>query len=132
MVLLGRNCKGNAIIEFALLLPLLLLIVFGITEFGRAWMTVNVMATATREGARLAVVTGPDVPAVQQRVTDVLDAANITPTSITVAGPDPLDPERKVTVTVSADFAVIPGQILGSFSGTIPLQASTSMRHESF
>jgi Flp pilus assembly protein TadG len=132
VVFLRRDCRGNAVIEFALILPLLLLIVFGITEFGRAWMTVNVMATATREGARLAVVTGPDVPAVEQRVTNILDAANITPTSITVEGPDPLDPERKVTVTVQSDFAVIPGQILGSFTGTIPLQASTSMRHESF
>ena len=129
---LRGNCKGNAVIEFAVILPLLLLVVFGITEFGRAWMTVNVMAAATREGARLAVVTGPDVAAVEQRVTEVLDAARITATSITVDGPDPLDPHRRVTVTVNTDFTVIPGEILGSFNGTIPLQASTSMRHESY
>ena len=132
MGLLKHNCRGNAVIEFAVILPFLLLVVFGITEFGRAWMTVNIMATATREGARLAVVTGPDVAAVEQRVTEVLDAARITATSITVEGPDALDPQRRVTVTVNTDFNVIPGQILGSFNGTIPLQASTSMRHESY
>jgi Flp pilus assembly protein TadG len=129
---LRSNNRGNAVVEFALILPLLLLIVFGITEFGRAWMVVNVMATASREGARLAVVTGPDVAAVEQRVTEVLDAARITATSITVVGPDPHDPHRRVTVTVRSDFTVIPGEILGSFRGTIPLEASTSMRHESY
>jgi Flp pilus assembly protein TadG len=105
------------------------MVVFGITEFGRAWMTVNVMHTATREGARLAVVTGPDTTAVKARVTEMLNAASITPTSISVSGPDP---DRKVTVSVTTDFTVIPGQILGTFQGTIGLSASTSMRHESF
>lgn len=119
-------------IEFALILPLLLLVVFGITEFGRAWLTVNVLSTAAREGARLAVVTGPDVPAVETRVGEVCAAAAIAPTGITVTGPDPGDSQRRVTVTVSADFTVIPGTILGAFTGTIPLQASTSMRHEGF
>ena len=127
-----RYSRGNAVVEFAIILPILLLVLFGITEFGRAWMTVNVLYTACREGARLAVVTGPDVPAVIARVQDVLDAATITATSISVTGPDPGDTQRRVTVTASADFAVIPGNILGPFSGTIPLQASTSMRHEGF
>jgi Flp pilus assembly protein TadG len=120
------------VVEMAVILPLLLLLVFGITEFGRAWMTVNLMATATREGARLAVVTAPSVPDVTARVTDVLAAAGITPTSITVTGPDPADPNRAVRVAVTVDFTVIPGTILGTFSGTIPLSASTTMRHESY
>jgi len=126
-----RDRSGNSVIEFALVLPLLLLVVFGITEFGRAWFVVNALAAASREGVRLAVVTGPDVAAVTTRVEEVLDAAIITPTSVVVTGPVAGDPQRRVTVTVTADFTVIPGEILGSFSGTIPLQASTSMRHES-
>jgi Flp pilus assembly protein TadG len=114
----------------ALVLPMLLLLVFGITEFGRAWMTLNVMHTASREGVRLAVVTGPDVTAVETRVTEVCNAAVITPTSITVTGPVSGDLARRVTVTVTSDFTVIPGKILGTFQGTIPLSASTTMRHE--
>lgn len=112
----------------ALLLPILLMVVFGITEFGRAWMTVNVMHTATREGARLAVVTGPDTTRVKNRVIEVLSAASITPKTVSVSGPDA---ENHVTVTAITDFTVIPGQILGTFQGTIELSASTSMRHES-
>jgi len=129
-LVLVNNRRGNAVVEMALVLPMLLLLVFGITEFGRAWMTVNVMHTASREGVRLAVVTGPDVTAVETRVTEVCNAAVITPTSITVVGPVAGDLARRVTVTVTADFTVIPGKILGTFQGTIPLSASTTMRHE--
>jgi Flp pilus assembly protein TadG len=105
-----------------------LVIVFGITEFGRAWMTMNVLTSAAREGCRLAVVTQPDVDAVIARVDQVCNAAKITPTSITVVGPDV---DNRVTVTVNADFQVVTGTILGSFSGVIPLTATSIMRHES-
>lgn len=114
------------------MLPLLLLIVFGITEFGRAWMTVNVISGAAREGARLAAVTGPDVDAVQNRVTDVCTSAGITPSNIVITPPDPNDPERRVTVLVETDFTIIPGRILGTFSGTVPLRSTMVMRHETF
>jgi Flp pilus assembly protein TadG len=109
---------------------LLLGLVFGITEFGRAWMTLNIMHTATREGARLAVVTEPDVARVTARVQEVLDAARVPSTAITVTGPS--DPDRQVTVTVTSDFVIIPGEIMSTFNGTVPLSASTTMRHESF
>ena len=127
-----RSNRGNSVIEFALILPILLMVLFGITEFGRAFMTSNVLYTACREGARLAVVTGPDVPAVIARVEDVLDAAKITATLITVVGPDSLDTQRRVTVTASMNFEVFSGNVLWPFTGVIPLQASTSMRHERF
>ncbi len=133
MVSLVRNNRGNAVIEFALVLPLILLLIYGITEFGRAWMTINVMHSAAREGVRLAVVSAPDVTAVEARVNQVCGAAGITPTSIVVSGPDPNDPDRKVTVTVQATFQVIPGNPdHWTMTGSIPLSASTTMRHEAF
>jgi Flp pilus assembly protein TadG len=127
-----RSDRGQALIEFALVLPLLLLLVFGITEFSRAWMTVNVLTSAAREGARLAVVTEPDQDRVIARVNEVCTSSRVTPTAITITGPDPADVERRVTVEVEADFQVLPGEILGTFSGTIPLRARSIMRHESF
>ena len=132
LVSLARNSRGQSVIEFALVLPLLLVVVFGITEFGRAWMTMNLLTTAAREGARLAVVTAPDVARVTARVTQVCAAGRITPTNITVTGPDSTDPDRRVTVTVEANFQVVTGTILNTFSGTIPLRANATMRHESF
>jgi Flp pilus assembly protein TadG len=48
--------KGVAAVEFAILLPLLLLIVFGITEFGRALYNYNTLVKATRDAARYAMM----------------------------------------------------------------------------
>ena len=81
MISLIRQKRGQSVVEFALVFPLLLLVLFGITEFGRAWATQNVLTSAAREGARLAIVTAPDVTLVAARVTDVCTAAGITPSS---------------------------------------------------
>jgi Flp pilus assembly protein TadG len=123
------DSRGNALVEFALLFPLLLLVLFGITEFGRALSTVQTLNAAAREGARIAMVTSPDADLVNARVNEVLTAAGITPTAITIAGPDGTA-ESTVQVTVQADFDVLTGSILGTFSGTIPLSGSAVMRHE--
>ena len=54
-----ENEKGQSLVEFALVVPLLLLLVFGIAEFGRAWMTKNILTGAAREAVRLAAVPAP-------------------------------------------------------------------------
>ena len=51
--------QGQTLIETAIILVLLLLIVFGITEFARAWFTKNSLKNSARQGARVAVVTPP-------------------------------------------------------------------------
>ncbi|HEX7119425.1 MAG TPA: TadE/TadG family type IV pilus assembly protein [Longimicrobiales bacterium] len=51
-----RRERGQALVEFALILPLLLLLVIGLVEFGRAWNAFQVITDAAREGARTAVV----------------------------------------------------------------------------
>lgn len=51
----GLRGEGGAIaVEFAIILPVLLLLVFGIVDFGHAWYMKHVMQTACREGARYA------------------------------------------------------------------------------
>jgi Flp pilus assembly protein TadG len=52
-----RDDSGAAMVEFAIVLPLILLLLFGIMEFGRAWNVKQVLTDAAREGARVAVVT---------------------------------------------------------------------------
>ncbi|MFN2421399.1 MAG: TadE/TadG family type IV pilus assembly protein, partial [Gemmatimonadota bacterium] len=47
---------GQSLIEFAIVLPVLLALVIGIFEFGRAWNVYQVITNAAREGARTAVV----------------------------------------------------------------------------
>lgn len=123
------NTRGNAIIEFALVLPLLLLVIFGITELGRMVMTTNVLNTATREGARLAAVSSiSDSLAVYARVTEVLAAASIVPSSILVEYDVP---GRSVRVRATSDFEILSRSILPpALRGTIVLSGETIFRHE--
>jgi hypothetical protein len=44
--------RGVAVVEFALMLPLMLILVFVTTEFGRAYYTYNTLAKSVREAAR--------------------------------------------------------------------------------
>lgn len=50
-----RRRKGGAIVETALVLPLMLLFLFGIMEYGRYVLSVQVVTNAAREGCRYAV-----------------------------------------------------------------------------
>ncbi len=51
-----RGERGAAAVEFALVAPLLVLLICGIIDLGRAYATLNQLAAAAREGARLAAV----------------------------------------------------------------------------
>jgi Flp pilus assembly protein TadG len=67
-----RDERGAAAVEFALVLPLLVVILFGILEFGRALHISHVVTDAAREGARRAVVR--DGQNKQTTVPDVVQA----------------------------------------------------------
>jgi hypothetical protein len=54
-----RDCRGESAAEFALVLPLLLIFLFGIIDAGRFLWQVNEAEKATQAGARFAVVTNP-------------------------------------------------------------------------
>lgn len=68
MVRFRRDARGQALLEMALTLPILLLVSIGIVEFGRAYQTWQVLTNAAREGARIAVLPGTDDAAVTSRV----------------------------------------------------------------
>ncbi len=126
--LLIKDKSGQSVIEFALVLPILLLVLFGITEFGRAIMVTNVLNTASREGARLAAVSPvSDSLSVQARVVEVLDAANIDAKDITIQF---FVSDKSVEVTVTTDFEVLSGGVLDPFVGTFELRGKTVMRYE--
>jgi Flp pilus assembly protein TadG len=66
-----RRRRGNAVVELALTLGILLNLAFGIVEFGYYFFVKNTLEGAAREGARAAVVPG----AIQQNVTDAVTTA---------------------------------------------------------
>ena len=63
-----RSQKGAALLETAIVLPLILMVCVGIFEFGRAYQTWQVLTNAAREGARAAIITGTTDTDVTTRV----------------------------------------------------------------
>jgi Flp pilus assembly protein TadG len=60
--------RGNAMVEAAITLPILLLMMVGIFEVGRAYETWQVLTNAAREGARMAVMPNSDTDTVEALV----------------------------------------------------------------
>ncbi len=54
LIRVPRDARGNAVVEFALVLPLLLLLLTGITEIGRAYYQANAVEKGLRAGALFA------------------------------------------------------------------------------
>lgn len=77
----ARDERGAAAVEFALVLPLLILFTFGIIEFGRAYSAKIELTAAVREGARAAAL-GNDGVAATKGATD-LGSGTITVKPIT-------------------------------------------------
>jgi Flp pilus assembly protein TadG len=50
------SARGQGLVEFALILPVLIVIMLGIVDFGRAIYAFNSVSNAAREGARLGIV----------------------------------------------------------------------------
>lgn len=85
--------SGSAMVEFAIIAPLLFLLLFAIIDFGRALFLMNNLTSAVREGARLASVqqdptTGASHTQVQNAVnayiTNFGGAPPVTPPTVTV------------------------------------------------
>jgi len=117
----------------AFLLPVFLLLVFGVFEFARAWLVLNTLNHASREAVRLAA-TKENLKAndseVIAKAQGVAQAAGITGTAASNSSPSGSPSE--VSVTTSLNYSFMTGiTLLGfSFSGTIPMNASATMRYE--
>ncbi len=123
--------KGQGLVEFALVVPMLFILVFGTAEFGRAWMTKNILTGAAREATRLAVVRPPygGLSVAESRANQILASAGITGATVVVS--IPATEFGAVTTTVSYNFpVVIAGLIPGLNLSTIPLSSTTTMRRE--
>ncbi|MBC9732260.1 TadE/TadG family type IV pilus assembly protein [Nocardioides marmotae] len=78
-----RDGRGAAAVEFALVVPLLLFLVFGIIDFGWMLMKANLVNNAARDAARVASLSGT-YEQVDQTVDSGLAAAGISPSDVTV------------------------------------------------
>ena len=128
-----RSERGASLVEFALVFPLLITLLFGIMEAGWLFAQLTETRNAAREGARLAVVdfgSGEEVIAETcARANFSADGATVT---ITMTGDveDPLgDPTANVTVDIVKAYESLTGFLDPVFGGT-PLDSSVTMRVE--
>ena len=133
------NENGAAALEFALVLPLLLLLIFGIIEFGIILFDKAVLTNSCREGARAGIVsksprlTRPEINNIVDNCQDHLITFGASPTLVldtTPTNPAALfNDDLQVTATYNYDFFLMPSFIPG-LPQTLPITATTVMKYE--
>jgi hypothetical protein len=120
-----KNEKGQSVVEFALVVPLLLFLVIGIFEFGRAWMTKNLVTGAAREAVRMYAVKNDTVTA-EARADNVLLGGSLVLSRRTFSK-NMFD--NTVSYTITYDFPTV---IVGFIPGldNIMISSTTTMRKE--
>ena len=123
---------GAAVVEFALILPLLLLVLFGIIDFGRALNNQITLTQAAREGVRVASLrvtsTTPEAQALLAAGFRATPTVTVTVTPCGVSGSN-----ARVVVARDFTFATPMGAMAALFGvsgplGTIPMSGIGVMR----
>ena len=138
--------RGQALLETAVTLPLLLLVSVGIFEFGRAYQCWQILTNAAREGARVAVLPTSTYADAQARVTQYMQDGqigvpkgtliSIAPTTVQLSGTTTA-PGSKVTIDYPFSFIMLnpvaklvaPNTKVGASAFT--MSVSVTMRNES-
>ncbi|HEY1686658.1 MAG TPA: TadE/TadG family type IV pilus assembly protein [Tepidisphaeraceae bacterium] len=126
--------RGGALLETALVLPVLLSVTFGGVEFGYFYWTQSTIEGAARNGARAGIVSGATNTDVTTAVNAELTAAGLqtsafnivtSPTSISTATAG-----TNITVTVSSTWSQVGFKALGLISSSQSISGACVMRHE--
>lgn len=133
---LCRLCRkyrgGAAAVEFAVVAPIFLLLVFGMIEYGRLVMVQQILTNASREGARLGVLDGSTTAEVVNAVQTYLSNASVNGATVTV-NPNPPSSAgygAPVTVTVTVPFNQVSWLPSPMYLGGYTLSSVTVMRRE--
>jgi Flp pilus assembly protein TadG len=127
----ATHSRGQGLVEFALVVPLFLVLLFGMIEFGRAWMTKNILTGAAREAVRIYAVIPYDNVVAESRAVNILSSAGLDSSRWTISiYSDPVD-NTIMRTDVTYNFPVfIVGFIPGLSTNNILLATSTTMRRE--
>jgi len=134
-----RDEKGAAMVEFGLILPLLIMLLFGAIEFGLLMYNKQVITNASREGARAGIVARTPrmtTAEIQQVVNDyaadflvTFGSATAPTTTVDNSSGTSFGDDLQVTVTYQYDFLLLPNFVAG-LAGQLDLTAETVMRYE--
>ena len=124
-----KSEKGQAMVEFALVLPLLLILLCGIIDFGWLYYNQITLNNAAREGARYAVIYYDPVSDWKSAAESRMLSSMVGVGSAAAIVSDPV--EQRITASVTATPRILTGftsTILGK--QTVELHASCTMRLE--
>jgi hypothetical protein len=120
--------RAAAVVEMAVVAPLLLTVLFGIIEYGWVFSIRQALTNATREGARVAVLPGSTDEEIQTRINGYLAPLGVTTHTIELTRATPDEPVEVVHVSVPYADVTLIGEYFGSTSYN--LGSTCSMRKE--
>ena len=130
---LFKNQKGQAVVEFTLVLPILLLIICGIIEFGMLFHNQLMISSLSREGARYGVVyssVDDHLDMVEDKIYSMI-IDNTDKYSVDVRYSNPAAPRSGDIIVTIKYFATPLTPITGIFTdGEIELSSKTVMKLE--
>ncbi len=128
----SRRRRGSAVVETAVMAPLLMAMMFGMTEMGSAFLIRQTMTNAAREGARTASLPGATLNDVKAAVANTMSGASLQEGSYSVTSNistlSSNDTEVWVEVTLPFNRATFTGGMFGG--GSFNLHAKSAMRLE--
>ncbi len=125
----GSRKRGAAIVEFAVVLPLLLLLLFGIVEFGWLFMVRQTLVNAAREGCRIAVLSTATEGDRATRIGDVMEPFGVAGGGMwTFTASDITAEIQWVKISMPASAIALTGTFI--LSDGIQLEGECSMRKE--
>jgi len=124
-----RGEQGVALLEAALVLPILLMLVMGTVDLGRAVYIRNALANAARDGARFAIVDPRNTTCIKTVAARYSSLANLTASDVTVTPPGTFDLGQPITVAVQSDYRPIT-PLIASAAGarTVAVRANATMQ----
>ena len=132
-----RTQAGTSVVEATIVFPLMLLLVFGIGEFGISYTRWNSLTNAVREGARAGVVfrtpcdVGPITTLIETTVSNFASSSGIDPDTIkTTATGVCTGTGTQLTVTSTVPYDYIALDALAGLAPSTALSARTVMRNE--
>ena len=125
--------KGANLVEFALIAPFLILLLFGIVEFAWVFATNLDVKHGAREGARITAVNTPDTGNVDlaAEICNRMDLVGSDPaTTVTWVSDGTPEVGEGVTVTVSTPVSTLTGLMDWAFAGVATLDSTVEIRIE--
>lgn len=125
-----RRSRGQAMVEFTLILPCLMLLILGIYQFGQTYADYIQVTNAARDGGRKALVSRGDTNGVSDTITAAKNATWWLDTSkmgVTVSPAQPWAQGQNVTVVVTYPYSI---SLLGFVVASGTLKSTTSVRME--